>query len=329
MSTMEEFTTVSMITVTGSVDRVWPPPIGGIVALTITMVIGIVGNTIIIITFLRKPLRVPYNMFYINLAIADLNMHLFLVHGLVSVIIHQGAMGFGEKTCLGQGITLCLNALGSFYSIGCIAISRYIIIVVPQKKKYMTWVSCTVVCVACWILPVLLASPIFTGWARMVWQPRQYFCAIDFRYNMAFNGIIFVFGFGAVSAVMFFCYFRIYMVYRNSRKRVAVKGANDNKGLDKEFRLALQLFIVYAIYNLCWLPYYIVAVFLDMEDIGPTWVFVMILFLGSCNSAVNIFVYLKYNQTFRSECKKLFGIGEKSNDVGTSLNTKSTKSTAA
>ena len=302
---MSEWT--SSTPVTGSVVTVWPAPIGGVVVIGCIASTGILGNILILITYLRsRPLRVPHNMFYINLAIADLGFVVFEAQALVNLVQFHGARGWGDTTCFVQGLGLGMNIAVSFYSIGLIAISRYIIIVHPAKKKYMMWWFCTVLCVGCWIAAILLVVPTFTQWARLSWQPRQYVCAIDWKYNMVYSVIVAVAGFGVVSVVMFYSYIRIYLVYRQSRKRVATIGKDTDKGLEKEFRLALQLFIVYAIYNMCWLPYFVVILFYDVHGQGPTWMYMVLLILGSCNSSVNIVIYLAYNKVFRSECEKLF-----------------------
>ena len=48
--------------------------------------------------------------------------------------------------------------------------------------------------------------------------------------------------------------------------------------------------------------------FVDTEENGPTWLYKTVMLLVSCNSSVNIFIYLKYNKMFRLECMKLFRV---------------------
>ena len=301
--------------VTESVIPIWPPPLAGSIVLLCLMTVGITGNLIIILTYLRSAkLRTPSNMFYVNLAIADLGYNIILGQFSGNMVVYHGDMGFGDITCFVQALGLCLTVPSSFYSIGSIALCRYIIIVNPSKKKYMTWGVCLVVCALCWILPILLMVPAFTGWSRFAWQPRQYHCSYDWGYSMGHNAILFVFGVGVVSVIMCFCYIKIYMVYRNSKKRVTAGMQNTSKGFKKEeFRLALQLFVVYAIYNACWMPYFGVT-FSDRKGVYPIWLYMLIITTCSCNSSVNFFIYLHYNKLFRMECMRGFSINNNSDN---------------
>ena len=286
---------------------IWPPPILGSVFLACILAMGITGNLIIIITYLRSgKLRTPPNILYVNLAIADLTFNLFFTTSVDNMIRHNGGMGFGETFCLVQGFATCLGLMASAYSIGSIAICRYIIIVHPTQKKYLTWGFCLGACALTWLFPILLIVPVFTNFGKLIWQPRQYHCVFDYNYNNVYNVLLLVFGFLIVSVVMFLCYIKICLVYRKSRKRLTAESTNCQKGLDKEFRLAFQLVVIYIIYNLCWVPYFLVVLITDPHGTGPTWTYVTVLCIGTCNISVNIFVYLYYNQTFRSECKSIF-----------------------
>ena len=311
---MSEFTTPS--SVTESVVTVWPPPLAGSIALTSVWDTGMVGNAVIIFTFLRsRQLRVPGNIFYVNLAITDFIFNIFWAFMSMSMLVHDVVNFMGDTACFAQAVLLNATVPAGFDCIGSIAISRYLTIVHPSKKKYLTWRVCLGVCLLCWIPPFLLVIPNFTGWSRFVWLPRQYHCGFDWGYNIVNDVLFFIINYGVVSAIMCFCYIRIYMVYRNSKKRV-----NNNKpymrkkGIKKvELRLALQLFVVYALYNIFCMPVMAFVVFIDLHETGPTWVYITVLTLCSCNASVNIFVYLYYNKMFRSECMKLLGI--KSNVV--------------
>ena len=318
---MSEFTTPSSIT--ESVATIWPPPLAGSIALTSVWVTGIVGNAIIIVTFLRsRQLRVPANTFYVNLAIVDIFCNIFWAFISMSMLVHGGVRFLGDTTCFVQATLLMSTTPTGFVCIGSIAISRYVIIVHPSKKKYLTWRVCIGVCLLCWIPSMLLVVPNFTGWSRFAWLPRQYHCSYEWGYNKAHDVLFFVFNFLAVSCVMVFCYIRIYMVYRSSKKR-AINGRNErHKGTKKvEFRLALQLFVLYALYNIFWAPVLLFIIFIDPEGNGATWVYITVMTLASFNSSVNIFVYLYYNMIFRQECMKLFGIKSNVVTVWTSSST--------
>ena len=323
--TVSEFTTSS--SVTESVVTIWPPPLAGSIVLTCVWAVGMVGNAVIIFTFLKsQQLRIPASIFYVNLAIADLIFNTFYAFISISMLVHDGVQYYGDTACFVQATLLMATVPAGFDCIGSIVISRYIIIVHPSKKKYMTWRVCIGVCLLCWIPPCLLVIPNFTGWGRVAWLPRQYHCSYDWGYNRAHDVLFLIFNFGAVSVVMVFCYVRIYVVYRRSKKRVAAnEGCKRQKGIKKvEFRLALQLFVLFALYNLFWTPAIAFILFIDPHGKGPTWAYMTVTILCCFNSAVNIFVYLYYNTKFRLECMKVCGIESIVVAIRTSSNTKQT-----
>ena len=246
----------------------------------------------IIYTFLRsRRLRIPSNIFYVNLAIADIGFNIFVGFLRISMLVHEGAKPFGDTACFIQAVCVCLVATASFDCICGVTISRYIIIVHPSKKKYLKWRFCIGVCLLCWIPPILLMIPNFTGWSRFAWLPRQYHCAFDWGYNLAHSALIFIFNFGAASIIMCFFYIRIYMAYRKSKKRMTGHWHRPKGGIrNVEIRLALQLFVVYALYNIFWMPIFIFAVFADSKGTGPTWLYMTVIILCTCNSSVNVFV---------------------------------------
>ena len=243
---------------------IWPPPVEGIVVLTLVIVVGMAGNLLIIITYLSsRQLRTPPNMLYVNLALTDLIFNMsWAICVVTNMAIHNGASGFGDSFCFVHGFFLALSYFASTYSIGLIAICRYIIIVNPTKKKYMTWGFCLGACVSSWLLAILLLTPLFTDFGRLVWHPRQYQCIFDYSYNLYYNVILFSMGFGAVSVIICFCYLRIYTIYIQSRQRVTAGIHTDNNSKSKEeFRLALQLLVVYLLFVIGWVPYFTVVVF--------------------------------------------------------------------
>ena len=122
----------------------------------------------------------------------------------------------------------------SLLTMGLIAISRYVAIVHPQKKNLLSWKVCGILCSIPWIQITLIMVPAFTGWGRIGWHPASWSCTFDWNYNIWYNLII-VFGTqGVTSIIMLFCYSQIYIVYRNSKKRVAGEKSGPRRGQRKK-----------------------------------------------------------------------------------------------
>ena len=75
-----------------------------------------------------------------------------------------------------------------------------------------------------------------------------------------------------------------------------------------EIRLAIQLLVIFIIYNICWGPYFAISLFIDPQGEFPEWCYCILLTLLFWNSAVNVLVYLYFNKTFRLECFQAIGV---------------------
>ena len=310
--------------VTGTVIQLPSPPLFGKIALACVCAFGFAGNILIIFRFTKsRALFNPPNLFIINLALADLSLMFCLGPLINNMVAYEGRQGYGSFGCLFHAVATITAATTSLVTMGLIAFSRYITIVHPRKKALLSWSICGFLSVASWVYAIALLVPAFFGWGHLGWVPKSYHCTYDWTYNMIYNAIIFLFAFGLVSLIICFCYYNIYKVFRESKRRVAGEGAK-MKGINKdELRLAIQLLVVFVIYNMTWGPYFITSLFIDPQGQGPEWLYCILLTLVYWNSAVNVLVYMYYNTVFRAESLQLVGI-KPSKDSVTSRTTAST-----
>ena len=300
------------------------PPLIGTILITSVCTIGLAGSSLIFYQYVKcRALRNPSILFIINLALADMGVLLSMIPAINNMVAHEGRQGYGQKECVLQATITIVSATSSLVTMGLIAISRYVAIVHPQKKFLLSWSVCCPLCMC----SILLTCPALLGWGRLGWLPKQYSCTYDWSYNITYNAVIFIFAFGLVSLAVCWCYFKIYKTFRNSKRRVAGDGAKA-KGISRdELRLAIQLLVVFVIYNICWSPYLLVALFIDPHGKGPQWLYVIIVTLAMWNSAVNVLVYLCYNRVFRAECLKLVGV-KKATNTSMSHSTASTRTSS-
>ena len=285
------------------------PPLFGIAGISFALAFGLAGNGVIIIQFFRsKALRKAPNLFIINLAVADLGFLLSAVPILNNMVAHEGRRGYGTLACVIHAFAVISTGGTSLVNMGLIAFTRYVAIVHPAKKILLTWKVCGILCICTWIYSMLQMVPAFLGWGRLAWVPQHYTCSYDWTYNMAYNIILFMFHFGIVSAIMCFCYWQIYKVYRQSRQRVTGPSSNVKGPSKTEISLAIQLFVVFVIYNVCWTPFSVVILFIIPKGQGEDWLHCLVLILTYCNSAINVIVYLYYNKVFRAECLYMIGV---------------------
>ena len=148
-------------------------------------------------------------------------------------------------------------------------------------------------------------APTFAGWGRIGYHRAGWACTYDWSYNLAYNLIIFSGTQVLTSVVMAFCYANIFWVFRLSQKRVAGENSMENGPNKEEIRLAIQLLVVFTIYNICWGPYFVVALIIDpLGQLSP-WLYGFFTITLYWNSSVNILVYLYYNRVFRAQCSRL------------------------
>ena len=275
------------------------------ILMPVISIFGLAGNFLIIYLYAtRKSLRNPPNIFFINLAVADIYF-LCCAGPVISNMIY-GGQAYGPLGCQIHGISLICSATTSLVTMGVIAFSRFLVIVHPKKKSMMTWPVCGLLCVACWMYSLLPMIPIWCDWGRVAYTPKTFCCGFDFAYNSTYyNVYLFIFMFGLVSAFMCICYYKIYRVFRASKRRVAGEGDKGKHLSKNELRLAIQLLVVFVIYNICWSPLLSLFFFFDPRGYGPVWVYGTCLLLAFTNSSVNALVYLYYNRVFRAECLKL------------------------
>ena len=297
------------------------PPGCASVLISLVVSFGLAGSFVIIYMFAKKAkLRNPPNLLIINLALSDGLLLLCYIPTLTNMVGHAGGQGCGRTGCMIHAIVSLEAAATSILTMGVIAISRYIAIVHPHRKhKLLTWNVCGISTIYVWFHSFLLIIPIFAGRGRIVWQPKRWICSIDNAYNTAYNYTYSVFTLYMTSATMAFCYCNIYMVYRRSKSRVT--GAGNVQGGQKgvkgeEIRLAVQLLVVFAIFIVFWIPYFVANILLFPHGDGPIWLYGFVRISITCNSAVNVLVYLYFNRKFRAECLNSIGLAKYIGSVG-------------
>ena len=274
-----------------------------------TIAIGICNNAIIIYMFrFKSKLKSPSNLLIVNLAVADAFYLFCVTTTATTMFFYGGRKFFGDIGCKALAVATILSAGGSLLTMGLIAVTRYIAIVHPQKKHLLTWNRGIGLCIYPWIHVTILIVPGVTGVGRIGWHAPSWICTVDWLYNILYNIIVFICSQGLSSGLMLFCYSQIYMAYKKSKQRVAGDSSGQGGVKKEEIRLAIQLVVIFAIYNICWSPFFVFNVFVFPHGDGPPWLYAVNILLLAINSSVNIFVYLYFNRTFRNECFSIVGI---------------------
>ncbi|XP_065155464.1 neuropeptide F receptor isoform X2 [Atheta coriaria] len=139
------------------------PAYGILIALyTVIIVVGAMGNALVILSVVRKPaMRTPRNMFIVNLAISDMLLCTFTMPlTLMEILTVYFPLGNSELLCKLVGTMQATSTFVSTISIVAIALDRYQVIIYPTRENLQLVGAAIILCVI-WTLAVLLSLPLF------------------------------------------------------------------------------------------------------------------------------------------------------------------------
>lgn len=104
-------------------------------------------------------------------------------------------------------------------------------------------------------------------------------------------------------------YMSLFLHVREKRKQIMNHdGGNQSNqsGGNKSLALAKTIFIVYAIFSLCWIPFAVLWV-ADVNNTISMEVHLVITVFAHMHPSINWLVYYKTNRHFKIGCQKMFG----------------------
>ncbi|EDV22724.1 uncharacterized protein TRIADDRAFT_15129, partial [Trichoplax adhaerens] len=275
----------------------------------------VVGNIVVLYTFYLYPyLRVPSNLFIINLAITDIlnamGRNNFVLIGLI--------MGPEPYTHLFCNISGFINSLGHVVmtaTLAATAICRYLVIVRSYARKITTTVVRRII-LTTWCYAILNCSMPWLGWSRYTYHPFEFTCLPDWHDENNFSYIIFVFIIDSVipCILLIACYWRIYAFISANANRMLIHIRQSSLKarrhlplrimIKNEIKITKVLFIICVLFMICILPYSIVIFILIPcnVDVSPYVVFycgVLINLNGSLNPVLYAAIYPKLRKIYR------------------------------
>lgn len=236
------------------------------IVLTVT---SIIGNVIVLYTFYQYPvLRVPSNLFIVNLAITDLinalSRNQFILIGLI--------VGSKPYTILFCDVSGFINSLGHVVMIGTLtstAVCRYLVIVHSYGKKITFYIVRRIILLV-WLYAILGCAMPWFGWNRYIYQPTEFTCLPDWNDENNFSYILYILIFDTIipCIILFLCYWRIHAFICSNANRMLVhvnqsfvQTAHHQSWcilIKNEIKITKLLFILCLLFMICILPYTIV-----------------------------------------------------------------------
>ncbi|CAH1111131.1 unnamed protein product [Psylliodes chrysocephalus] len=126
------------------------------------IIMGALGNTLVIVSVVRKPaMRTPRNMFIFNLAVADLLLcTITMPLTLMEILTKYFPLGNNLFICKLIGILQATSTYVSTISITAIALDRYQVIVYPTKEG-LQLCGALLILLLIWFVALALAMPLF------------------------------------------------------------------------------------------------------------------------------------------------------------------------
>ena len=218
---------------------------------------------------------------------------------------------YGDIGCIVMATVFVLSCGTSVISLSSLALSQYVIIVQTKFKHMLKW-KFTISLVACsWLYVGTFFALTFTKHARITYYPNMHGCLVDYAFNVNYSACLFFLIFMPQTIFTVLLYWKIYQKFRTSRSQVRAHVSDDSqisRSQEKdEFYFALQLFIIFVMFQASQTPIVTVVFFIDPNGTRLSGTVYLILeILSMVNSAANPLLYCVFHRVFNKEVRKLF-----------------------
>ena len=288
---------------------------------SILLLIGLVtltGNLLVIISIYRKPsLRTITNYFVLSLSITDILASLL---GLPPTIAWSSENHFfevfGKGTCIFQGLLISGLTYTSVITITLMAVNRFVRVCKPDK--YRSWFNkktSLIMIGAVWITVFTLQLIVLCGgenkFAYVRFFGHKLTCGLMFnrkhKASQIIGRIVLVGILVVPSAIITFCYFKVFKKIRQHKRNVAPTSNRSLGTSVQEIKVTWTLFAVLIGYCLTWIPVIIITMLSNLFGSRslPHQVHLVVLFSGFSSSAINPVIYGVLNRAFRNEYQRI------------------------
>ena len=289
----------------------------------VVFVVSFLWNLFVIIFIFRhkKMLKEPPNIFFVNLAIADLSATLLCVPFYI-ITVGAESWTFGDNDCIRRGFCrtvgffLSTLLLVSVYFLAAVAFDRFIAIVYNwQYERLVSVKRAWIAVIICWILALIVASPPLYGFGVFFFEHRLGACLFRWSRNREYV-LFFVIQLMIPITIIIICTLATYCrvrkflnkqhqrTIRHITRQATVRLELKHKKRQKKVLWIFTTLLI--VLSLCWAPGILTAMvgfFVGYEDIpGP--VFVVSFMFVLTNIMVNPIVHAFFRKSIRKTLKK-------------------------
>ncbi|XP_041363707.1 QRFP-like peptide receptor [Gigantopelta aegis] len=285
-------------------------------------VVALLGNILIICAVAgEKTLRKARNYFLINLAACDLCVTLVCMPIAVGTITYKLWI-YGDFLCKTTSFLQGIAVSTGIFTLTAMSIDRFLAIQRPvTNHKITTPGQALVIIIVTWVVSAIFMGPFFyikklDTLQFTSLQPVD-FCIEDWPrdYDRKAFGVFLLFANYIIPAItLTACYAHIGKklwsndIYRQSSDSSTTRLCSRKKA-------ARMLIILVIIFMVCWLPYQITSLCIDLEeDSEPVALLPFAIWLGHAHSAINPVMLWVLNRQFRQKIRAMLRKLRRRND---------------
>lgn len=199
--------------------------------------------------------------------------------------------------------SLCtISCVGSLMTLACMSFNRYVHICHNSLYiKIFTKEGCVAMCLSFYSIGAILVMLNMAGIGDHSYDRKSMECIWDRMATYPYTIIFSICLVWIPILITGFSYSRLYRYVQRSRQRVQEHNLNPmpvkRPNLRKSFNLAKTLFVIYAVFSICWIPYALLLV-LDKEDTYSHVVHLYITMFAHLHPSINWLVYYTTNKKF-------------------------------
>lgn len=277
------------------------------IVLIFIMVIGILGNILVVMVTSRRRTRLlPGGVFIRSLAVVDAGGATNVIFMLVTVIL-RGDWVFGYVGCQISGTLIVFFGSISLHLLCIISINRYLKIARPSLyNRVFNRTGTRILLVLPWVLPLMMSlAPVF-GWSAHDFHFSKSICHFFFStsasYTITFITVVVMIPLG-ISGL---CYIKMYCIIRahSSTIRTSIHGSTSHSNVE-EIRSAKIIFVLIVAFLMCYTPGSIINI-LEMAGVRvPPLLDLIAIALIVSKHSQNPVLYGLLNRRYRRELAKL------------------------
>ena len=295
--------------------------IGATVALSLLLVVSLIGNLLIVLIVYKTPtLRKPINMLIANMAMSDLLFPIFSFPFRLAYFHGGGGWliggNLGQALCKLHVFGTYICSLVSVQSLVLITVDRFGAVVVPLRSPLITIKQCPFFIVATWIIAMAVHSPYLVA-QKLVEYPGGMSCKTQWRETFGENAnrnyiLVLAIVFFYTSFVLLVILYSVILIKLKRQAHPGEPSANAEEQRTRRIRSVLKMAIaIVVVFFIYWIPMFtnwtISVLSAPMSSISCSFILYDLItsFMPLANCALNPIICLIFSGNYRQALKRL------------------------